>query len=639
MNDPDQTGPLHRGSPTMHHLRRSRTTVTSALILVLAIILGLTFSSTGSAVAQEANLEVVPAAEIAEIGNDLVFTITLDPPAGRSVAAGSVTAEIVTAAGVAFFDDPYPLKPLTAATSGATDSRQLAFEWAAPIKPEADPGNYDLTVRVHYRLDGPDAVAHTAIWTGPVAVDFGEEWSADRITYFIKDRGLFLFLLLVFGFGILMSFSPCIYPMIPITLAVIGAQSQQKGALQGLLLSLTYALGLAMVYAILGALSATVFSGITAFMQSPWILIPIAVLMVVLAIAMFGAFELQAPAFLRDRLQGPGANRGGLIGVFFMGMVAGLVASPCVGPFLAALLLWIATTGSVVLGFWSLFLFGLGMSSLLVAVGTFPALLGSMPTSGGWMESVKKAMGLLLLAMAFFFVRPGLVMPAHIFYPLLGMVTVMVSIYLGAFDPVAPGCHWWDRARKGIGLIVLVLGLYLLGSSLLRYGFLLPDQDTSEHVAVQVAAAPANAGAVSAATTTGSAAAVTATPKPTKVPWTVIHTGENVQAFLDEKIAEAQRTGQPIVIDFWATWCKICHVLDKKVWVDPGVVAESARFITQKAAATESDAEMEAIWRDFRISGLPTVVFIDSRGKILHGKSVSGFLAAPEMLVRMQSIR
>lgn len=567
--------------------------------------------------ASAADLQVTPRPEPYEIGQDLVLEFRL--PDSTDVAPAQLTVQTTGD----FLAAPYPVK-------GLGNGR---YEFAAPVKPDAQPGAIPLTLTVGYPgATGPA----TATWTGNVDLDFGGKWSSARITWFIANKGLPLFLLVVFGFGILMSFTPCIYPMIPITLAVIGAQSTDKGVAKGFLLALTYGLGLALIYAVIGAISATVFSGVTAFLQSPVVLVPIALLMFGLSFAMFGAYELQAPAFLRNRLQGPGGNRAGLFGALVMGMIAGLVASPCVGPFLGALLLWVGTTGSIGLGFWTLFVFGLGLSVLLVVVGTFPAAMGSLPQSGGWMDTVKKGMGLLLVFMAFFFLRPGLVLPAKIFYPLLGAVTVVIATFMGAFDRLGETSTWWDRARKAFGILFLAAGLWLLVGSWVSYGWLLPPLRTE----TALVAAPAQA-TVQAATPY-TATPYTSTPGatlPAKVPFEVVHTGENVRAFLDARIATAKETGQPVVIDFWATWCKVCQVLDKKVWVDPAVIAESARFQAVKIDCTEMDPEMEAIWAEFQVSGLPTIAFIDSRGEILHGKTVTGFMEAAEMATLMSSVR
>lgn len=584
--------------------------------LPLAILLMVIALAPAAPAAAALTLTAEGSASGAEIGKDLVLELVLRSDAGSPDPA-LVTVSL--AAGADFLGKPYPLRFLGPGPAG-----ELRFEWAAPVPSGAAAGPRTLELRAE--VAGPDG-PQDASWSGEVTLAYGADWSADRITAFIAERGLLLFLVLVFGFGVLMSLSPCIYPMIPITLAVIGARSQEKGAAHGLAMSVTYVLGMALVYAILGALSATVFSGITAFMQSPIVVGPIALLLVVLAFSMFGAFELQAPQFMRDRLQGTGGARSGVAGVFAMGMVAGLVASPCVGPFLAALLVWVATTGNWVLGFVSLFTFGIGMGLLLIGVGTFPALLGTMPRSGGWMDTVKKGMGLLLLAMAFWFVRPGIFLPAKVFYPLLGAATIVVGVFVGAFDALVAGAGWWERTRKGLGIIALVAGLYLLGGSLLAHGPL----------RMPVPAAPVAATAAPAGVVAGGEAA-TATLPP-KVQWDTVHTGENVRAYLDTRLATAKAAGRPVMIDFWAEWCVYCKKLDKTVWNQPAIVAEAQRFVTVKIDATApDDDEMAAIKAGWDVAGLPRVVFIDSRGEYLAGRS-TGFVPPEQMLELMQGIR
>ncbi|HOX25183.1 MAG TPA: cytochrome c biogenesis protein CcdA [Candidatus Krumholzibacteria bacterium] len=572
------------------------------LSFAVAIVLG-----AACPLAAGAQLVVTPPAGATTLGKDLVLEFRL--PAGFAGAAAELEVAVTAAGGGRLLDEAYPLR-----AGGQPDH----FVYAAPTRADAAPGRYPLTMTVR----GPGG---ELTWQGEVEVAFGKEWTAARITYFIQSRGLLLFLGLVFLGGVLMSATPCIYPMIPITLAVIGAQTQKQGVGKGFLLALTYGLGLAIVYGVIGVISATVFSGITAFLQSPVVLVPIALLMVAMSFAMFGAYELEAPAFLRNRLQGAGGGRAGVVGAFVAGMVAGLVASPCVGPFLAALLVWVGSTGSVLLGFWSLFIFGLGLSALLVAVGTFPSLLGSLPQSGGWMETVKRGMGLLLLYMAFFFVRPGLVLPERIFYPLLGAVTVLVAVFLGAFDHLTPESRWWDRTRKGLGILVLLCGGWLLARTVVPD--LLP--------APAVVAAPA-AGAAAAPSATAAGADPS---QPGKVEWELVRTGEGVQTLLAARIAEAGAAGKPVMIDFWATWCVYCKKLDKAVWVEPAVVAESRRFVTIKIDATKPDDEdMTAVKEMFKVPGLPTVAFVGRDGRILHAKTLSGWHEPAEFLTVMRSI-
>lgn len=609
----------------------------NCVIIGLGLLITLTFALPEQAFA-EVRVKVVSQSQIAEIGQDLVLEIEVVPSAGTALLTEGLEIQVSQENGSDFFGTPYPLKTLSAIDSATkTHQGSARFEWAAPVGADIAP----LTAHLIVTVKAPTVAGtiETGSWSGSLEVDFGDDWSADKISDFIARKGIGFFLVLVFGFGLLMSLSPCIYPMIPITLAVIGAQSQEKGAGHGLVMSVAYVVGMAFVYAIMGALSATVFSGITAFMQSPAVLVPIAILLFALSFSMFGAFELQAPAFLRDRFQGPGAGgRGGLIGVFAMGMVAGLVASPCVGPFLAALLVWVATTGDWVLGFLSLFTFGMGMGMILIGVGTFPALMGTMPQSGGWMDTVKKGMGLLLVAMAFYFVRPGSVLPAHIFYPLVGATTILTAVFMGAFDSLAPEAGWWPRALKGLGLVTFVAGLFFLGGSFLQHGFLMPSPLAG------ISALPAQE-MVRATTTIPSAggndapAETAAAPLPDKVQWTKIHTGENVKSFIEAKRAEAKAAGRPVMIDFWAQWCVYCKKLDKTVWNVPEVVAEAQRFETIKVDATApDDEEMTKIKEEFKVPGLPLVIFIDSRGEVLHGRS-AGFKPADEMLAIMKSIR
>jgi len=588
---------------------KKRLTATSLLLVIWALV------APASPAAAALEVEVVTPATVV-IGTDLVLEIivTTDSP---PLAADALRVE---ASGTDLAVEAYPVKVLSADAAAGT----VRLEWAAPVPAATTPGDKSLSLVV-------TGAGGSATWQGTIAVDYGDDWSDDRISNLIESRGLAVFLLLVFGFGILMSLSPCIYPMIPITLAVIGGQSQEKGIARGLVMSVTYVLGMALVYALIGLVVATVFSGLTAFMQSPVVVGPIALLLVVLAFGMFGAFELQAPQFLRDKLQGPGgSNRSGLIGVFFMGMVAGLVASPCVGPFLNALLLVIATTGDWLLGFVSLFVFGLGMGLLLIGVGTFPALLGSLPQAGGWMDTVKKGMGLLLVAMAFWFVRPSIFLPEAVFYPLVGTAAILVAVFMGAFDPLVANGQWWDRTRKGLGIIVLVAGLYLLGGSFLSYGLLMPSP-LAAHVSESVTAT-GNAG-------TPQPVAVTTSTLPAKVQWQKVATGHEVTAFLAARQAEAKSAGKPMMIDFWAAWCVYCKKLDKAVWNVPEVVAESQRFVTVKIDATApDDQEMANIKEQWSVAGLPRVVFIDSRGEFLPGRS-TGFVPAPKMLEIMQGIR
>jgi thiol:disulfide interchange protein len=239
--------------------------------------------------------------------------------------------------------------------------------------------------------------------------------------------------------------------------------------------------------------------------------------------------------------------------------------------------------------------------------------------------------------MAFYFLRPGFVLPPQVFWPLAGVTTIIVAVFMGAFDRQESTAGWWDRVRKGLGLFAFLVGLYFLAGSFVQNGFMMasPWAEKEHKTPTAMVAVPQTVMAQAALPAT----ATDTQPLPAKVPWTIFKTGENVQAALDEARALALAEGKPVMIDFWATWCVYCKKLDKMVWNVPEVVAESQRFVTIKIDATKpDDEEMTAIKELFKVAGLPRVVFIDSRGEFLPGRS-TGFEPAPRMLEIMQGIR
>jgi thioredoxin:protein disulfide reductase len=237
-----------------------------------------------------------------------------------------------------------------------------------------------------------------------------------------------------------------------------------------------------------------------------------------------------------------------------------------------------------------------------------------------------------------------LVLPEKIFLPLVGAASVILAVFLGAFDPMSAASTWWDRTRKAMGLISFLLGsliligaLWVAGSPIMMK--LLPSMSGIEMAATNIGGAPIYNSAVSnPGSDTGEQATAGAAALPEKVQWTTIHTGEEVIKFLNDQRAAAKASGQPVMIDFWATWCKLCLVLDKQVWTDPAVIGEAQRFTTLKVDATKSDPEMEAVFEEYGVAGQPTIVFIDSRGEVLLSRN-SNFRPADEMLKLMQSIR
>ena len=325
-------------------------------------------------------------------------------------------------------------------------------------------------------------------------------------------------------------------------------------------------LGIAVTYSALGVGAALTGQAFGSVMQNGWVMGGVALVLVVMAASMFGAFELSLPASLQQRLSGVGGA--GRAGAFGMGLVAGVIAAPCTGPVLAAALTFIAAKGSVGLGLAIMFPYALGMGLLFFLIGAFSV---SLPKSGAWMETVKSVFGAALLAMAGIYLKdlvPGLkpLFSAAPAAALLAAAAAGGGVLLGALHL---GFHGPARERvvKAIGVAMLVGGIV--------YG----------------------AGAAGARGAGPGAAAS----------FTWLHSEP-------EAVALARAERRPVIVDFWAEWCTACKELDRTAWADPRVREEAARFVTVKVDGTESTDEVAAIHERYQVQGMPTVVFIDSHG-------------------------
>ncbi|MCB0408402.1 MAG: thioredoxin family protein, partial [Bdellovibrionales bacterium] len=219
------------------------------------------------------------------------------------------------------------------------------------------------------------------------------------------DNSLWMTFLIVFIAGILTSFTPCIFPMIPITMAVLGTRTKEHSKIAGLGLSFSYVLGIAFTYSLLGLLAASTGALFGSFLGHPAVAVGLGILFFILALGMYGVYELQVPVFIRNRL-GLHKNQGGWVGAFVTGQLAGLLASPCVGPVLVALLAYVAKTQNLLLGFLLLFTFAFGMGQIFLVIGTFSQALQKLPKAGPWMVSIKIIMGTAMLALSFYYIRP-----------------------------------------------------------------------------------------------------------------------------------------------------------------------------------------------------------------------------------------
>jgi len=449
-------------------------------------------------------------------------------------------------------------------------------------------------------IEAPAPGGEGAVSAGGIAAP-GGGGSVD-IAERLASKGYLLTFLGVFLSGILLSFTPCVFPMIPITVSVIGARKTSSFA-QSFSLSLVYVLGLALTYAVLGVVAARTGALFGAFLQNPWVVGFVVIVLSALALSMFGLYEIQVPAALASRLQGHAGGGHGFAGVFFMGIVAGLVASPCVGPVILGLLLFIATTGSIALGFSLLLTLGLGMGVLFLVIGTFSGALSALPRAGFWMDAVKELFGVLLLGMGLYFLRP--LLDPILFALIAGLLLLVLAGFGGVFEPGATG--WLGRARRTILLVFLALGIALTGGAVREAGFLLPK--------------PRDGGASGTGANAGTPAS--------GIPW-IASESDGIEA--------ARLAGRPVMIDFTADWCLACHELDDVVFHDPRVVAAAKDYVAIRLDFTKVTPEVRALQQKYSIRGLPTILFLDREGRVRDDLTVTGFVKPEDFLERMRSV-
>ncbi|WP_052571730.1 protein-disulfide reductase DsbD family protein [Geothrix fermentans] len=384
-----------------------------------------------------------------------------------------------------------------------------------------------------------------------------------------KHEGLLWSLLLVFLAGMGASLTPCVYPMIPITMAIVGAKGSGKA--RGFALSAVLVLGMAVTYTTLGVLAARSGAAFGAFAQKPAFLIPVSLLFAAFALSLFGAFEIALPQGLALKLQGDGSRKG-FGGAFLMGLVLGPLSAPCVGPVIGAVLVGIAQQGDVFMGGLQLFVFALGMGVLFLAVGTFSAAL---PKSGDWLTRFKQGMGLVVLGFAAWNVR--LVVPDWANFAMWTVVMLAGAAVFGAFE-AASGLV--GQLRKGFALLLLSLALLLGVRTVEAY--------------LKVDLLPKGGAAVAAQDE---------------------HAGWMEQD-LEGALAKAKAEKKVVLVDIYADWCAQCKELDEKTWPD----AALKQWIAANAVPIriDTDARRKDLATKLQIRSYPTVLLLDADGRELR---------------------
>jgi len=425
----------------------------------------------------------------------------------------------------------------------------------------------------------PAAAPKQAAKTAPTAsADFG-------------DKGILVTLVLVFLGGLALNLTPCVYPMIPITISYFGGQAQgKKGSL--IAHSSLYVTGMAVTYSILGVIAAMTGGLFGAALQYPPVLIGIALIMILLALSMFDVYELRMPAFL-NRLAG--SSQKGFVGTFLMGLTVGIVAAPCIGPFVLGLLTYVGNKGNAVLGFVLFFVLAIGMGTPFIILGAFSVSIRRMPRSGAWMVWVRKIFGFVLLAMAVYFLDP--LFPNPLTYRLtLALIMLLAGIYLAWIDAVPNTGVAFSYVRNIVGIIFFAMALYAAITGIEAY---------FKNAQAEIAGLNVK----------------------TAIQWF---------PYSEAMLSQAAHESKPVFIDFYADWCAPCKELDERTFAAPEVIDRSRDFIMLKVDLTSTDdPRAEELRRKYQVKGVPTLVFLKPDGQEIPDFRGTGFEPKEAFLDKM----
>ncbi len=401
------------------------------------------------------------------------------------------------------------------------------------------------------------------------------------------SESILLALFFIFIAGILTSFTPCVYPMIPITIALFSGDMGKKRS-SSFLKAVVYVLGLSLTYAVLGLISGLTGALFGSIAQHPVFIILIISILFLMALSMFGFFDLQLPASIQDRLSS--SRKGGFGGVFILGMVFGLIAAPCAGPVVITILTYIASTQNPLLGFLFLFIYALGLGLLFILIGTFSGVLSSLPKAGGWMVLVKHFFGYAILMLLVYFAAPLLDSQAVLFA--YGFIIILMGIFF--IREVLS--HLKDDTLKNIiiavGILLVAYGSLKLYESYAPAGGFLQDSRMSS-----------------------------------EMHWIYD---------LDEGMARSEREGKPAIIHFTADWCAYCKKMERTTFRERDVIEYLENYIMIKVDLTAIDSDNEKIMQEYSIKGLPMIiVYSPSNRELLR---IDRYIDGDQLIKLLRSI-
>ncbi|HIO91772.1 MAG TPA: protein-disulfide reductase DsbD [Leucothrix mucor] len=432
----------------------------------------------------------------------------------------------------------------------------------------------------------------------------------DQFANILKGNSLFTILGLFFLAGLALTFTPCVFPMIPILSGIISGQGKDISKKKAFILSLAYVIPMALTYAVVGVLAGLSGESLTAALQTPWVIASFAILFVVLAFAMFGFYELQMPSGIQNKLSSISNNQKGgtLLGAAIMGMLSALIVGPCVTAPLTGALIFIADTKDALLGGLSLFMLGMGMGVPLLIIGT--AAGEFLPKAGAWMDKVKAVFGVLMLGLAIWMLER--ILPIEITILLTAILLIGSAIYMKAIDPLDSSNSGWDRLWKVLGIIILVYGIILItGVAKGNKSFFQPLKDKQM---------------ISLATTSNVAAIATES-----LVFSPIKGIKGLNLALDTASAQ----NKPLMLDFYADWCISCKEMEHNVFTDPRIIKALEGTALVQADVTKNDDLDIALMKKFGLFGPPGILFFDTKKQEYRSFRVVGEMSADKFLAHI----
>jgi thiol:disulfide interchange protein DsbD len=404
----------------------------------------------------------------------------------------------------------------------------------------------------------------------------GQNPDEQKVSNFIEEKGLFLGILIIFVWGLALNLTPCIYPLIPITISYFGSQASGN-RLQSIMMGVFYAIGMAVTYSLMGLFAALTGSLLGTALQNPIVVIFIAAIFIALATSMFGLWEIRVPQSLA--LAG-NKNRSGYFGSLMMGLLVGFIAAPCIGPIVLSLLVYVGKLGNPLMGFFLFFVLSLGLGVPYIFLAAFSSSISKLPRSGEWMISVKLIFGFVLIIMAINTLGP--LMPANVYSIIYPLSMILAGIYLIIFDNKGLNAKGYTKVKYAIAIAGIIFGVWLIK----------PESKSAE------------------------------------VAWKNFASVEQIET-------SVKTDKKPIMIDFYADWCAQCKELDKYTYTDEKVVELSKNINNIKIDLTKENSD---ITNKYGIKGLPVVIFMKPNGEEIKELRVTGFLKPEEFSKRIEKL-